>query len=48
MLLVDCRSSEDFTAKCRGVNPFESLALTSTSHDKMYDKASSAPENAAQ
>ena len=48
MLLVDYRSSDDFTARCKGVNPLESLAFTSASHDSMYDKASSAPENAAQ
>ena len=35
MDLVDYRSSEDFTAKCNGVNPFESLALISASHARI-------------
>ena len=46
--LVDCKSSDDLTAKCKGVRPFESLEFTSASHANIKLKASSAPEKAAQ
>jgi hypothetical protein len=46
--LVDCKSSDDFTAKWRDVRPLESLALTSASQAKMKLNANSAPEKAAQ
>ena len=48
MALVDLRSSEDLTARCSGVRPFESIAFTSASHATMQLRASSAPAKAAQ